>query len=72
MTNYKNQSVGTKIDEVLQARKQYNYHLFLKYFDEVCIVDENNKWVGVIGNSETNNIYSLNYSETKKKNNLFF
>ena len=60
-------SFGDTINNILNIREQRNYQLFLKYFDEVCIVDENNKWVGVIQSTNTPMIYSTKKKKKRKK-----
>ena len=60
-------SFGDMINNILNIREQHNYQLFLKYFDEVCIVDENNKWVGVIQSTNTPTIYSAKKKKKRKK-----
>lgn len=65
-------SFGAMINNILNIRKQHNYQLFLKYFDEVCIVDENNKWVGVIQSTNTLLIYSTKKEKEAEKNNSLF
>lgn len=60
-------SFGDTINNILNIREQHKYQLFLKYFDEVCIVDENNKWVGVIQSTNTPIIYSTKKKKKRKK-----
>lgn len=47
MSTKNKSALGEKHTEILRIREEYNYQRFLKYFDEICIVDENNRWIGV-------------------------
>ena len=47
MSTKNKSALGEKLTEILRIREEYNYQQFLKYFDEICIVDENNRWIGV-------------------------
>ena len=47
MSTKNKSALGEKLTEILRIREEYNYQRFLKYFDEICIVDENNRWIGV-------------------------
>lgn len=60
-------SFGDTINNILNIREQHKYQLFLKYFDEVCIVDENNKWIGVIQTTNTPMVYSTKKKKKRKK-----
>lgn len=42
----------------LEKQKNYKYQMFLKAFDEVCIIDENNHWIGVI-NSQSQSLLAI-------------
>ena len=46
------QSASNKLVSILEAKEQLKYQEFLKAFDEVCIVNENNQWIGVINPKE--------------------
>ena len=42
-----------KISYWLEKQKNNKYQLFLKTFDEVCLVDENKHWIGIKNQSQS-------------------
>ena len=59
MSTKNKSALGEKLTEILRIREEYNYQRFLKYFDEICIVDESNKWIGVKFHKKDNFIFSM-------------